>query len=177
MKFAYADPPYYKQGKRLYGELHPEAEVWDTKQSHLDLIKKLDEEYDGWAMSCNPSDLYWLLENREDIRVCVWAKTFHQIRPLVSVQYAYEPVLLCGERKVPHRKPMIRDWIACARAMRKGLVGAKPAEFNVWILDLLGFDPDEDTITDIFPGSNGLAKVLETYENPFEQHRKKKDED
>jgi hypothetical protein len=72
---------------------------------------------------------------------------------------------------------MIRDWIACARAMRKGLVGAKPAEFNVWILDLLGFDPDEDTITDIFPGSNGLAKVLETYEKPFEQHRKKKDED
>jgi len=47
--------------------------------------------------------------------------------------------------------------------MRKGLIGAKPAEFNVWILDLLGFDPEHDIIDDLFPGTNGLAKVLETY--------------
>ena len=30
MRFAYADPPYYKQGKRLYGD-HPDAHIWDTK--------------------------------------------------------------------------------------------------------------------------------------------------
>jgi len=36
MHFAYADPPYYKQGKRLYGD-HPEAHIFDTKQGHLDL--------------------------------------------------------------------------------------------------------------------------------------------
>jgi hypothetical protein len=47
--------------------------------------------------------------------------------------------------------------------MRKGLVGAKPAEFNVWMLDLLGFDPELDTIDDLFPGTYGLEKVLNTY--------------
>lgn len=59
---------------------------------------------------------------------------------------------------------MVRDWLACARSMRKGTIGAKPAEFNVWLLDVLGYDPNEDTFTDLFPGSNGMAGVLMTYE-------------
>lgn len=164
MKFAYADPPYYGQGKKLYGSLHPEAYIWDDKQSHLDLIATLDRDYDGWAMSCNPADLYWILNGRDDIRVCAWTKTFHQIRPLASVQFAWEPVLICNPRKVKNRKPMVRDWMACARAMRKGLVGAKPDAFNVWVLDLLGFDPSKDTITEIFIGTNGMEKILTTYE-------------
>jgi hypothetical protein len=165
MKFAYADPPYYKQGKRLYGELHPEAAVWDAKQGHLDLIDRMMQEFpDGWVMSCNPADLHWILPHCPELRVCVWAKTFHQIRPLCSVQYAWEPVLVYKGRQIQKRKPMVRDWLACARAMRKGLVGAKPAAFNVWVLDLLAYIPGEDTITDIFPGTNGLAEVLKTYE-------------
>jgi hypothetical protein len=41
MKFAYADPPYYKQGKKLYGKLHDQAKVWDAKEAHIDLINKL----------------------------------------------------------------------------------------------------------------------------------------
>lgn len=164
MKFAYADPPYYKQGSRLYGD-HPEAHIWDTQQAHFDLIAQLHADYpDGWALSCNPADLYWMLPHAGPVRVCAWAKTFHQIRPKVSVQYAWEPVLVHGGRKVPNRKPMVRDWMSCARSMRKGLVGAKPAEYNVWVLDLLGYDPAFDTITDLFPGTCGLAEVLETYE-------------
>mgnify|MGYP007102828454 CR=1 FL=1 len=31
MKFAYADPPYFKQGKKHYGKLHDEAEIWDGR--------------------------------------------------------------------------------------------------------------------------------------------------
>ncbi len=160
MKFAYADPPYYGQGKRLYGD-HPEAHVWDDKQTHLDLITRLHDEYpDGWALSCNPADLSWLLPHSPDLRVCVWAKTFHQIRPLVSVQYAWEPLLLHGGRPVRNRKPMLRDWLPAARTMKKGTIGAKPAVFHKWVLGMLGYDPTQDTIDDLFPGSNGLAAVL-----------------
>ena len=36
MKFAYADPPYFKQGKKHYGKLHDEAQIWDGKQAHWD---------------------------------------------------------------------------------------------------------------------------------------------
>jgi hypothetical protein len=59
---------------------------------------------------------------------------------------------------------MVRDWMACARAMRKGLVGAKPDTFNLWVLDLLGFDPKQDTITEIFIGTNGMERITQTYQ-------------
>ena len=160
MKFASADPPYYRQGKRLYGD-HPEAAIWDTKQAHIDLVERLNSDYpDGWALSCNPADLHWLLPHAPEARVCAWAKTFHQIRPLCSVQYAWEPVILNGGRKIPKRKPMIRDWMACARSMRKGLVGAKPDAFNEWVLDLLGYQSG-DIVDDLYPGTGGLAQAIE----------------
>ena len=100
MKFAYADPPYFNQGKKRYGEFHPEAAIWDKQEAHIDLINKLVEEYpDGWALSCNPRDLQWLLPHcPETVRVCSWVKTFHQIRP-TTVQFAWEPVLLGGAKK------------------------------------------------------------------------------
>jgi len=169
MDFAYADPPYFGQGKKLYGSLHAEACVWDDKQSHINLVNDMTKQFlDGWALSCNPADLQWLIPFcPENIRVCVWAKTFHQIRPLASVQYAWEPVLVHGGRKVKHRKPMVRDWMACVPSRRKGLVGAKPDEFNVWILDLLGFDPSLDTLTDMFPGSGGMEKTIKVYQKPL----------
>ena len=164
MKFAYADPPYYKQGARLYGD-HPEAHIWDNKHAHLQLIDKLRAKYpDGWALSCNPSDLHWLLPYAPETRVCAWTKTFHQIRPNCSIQYAWEPVLIAGGRRIPKRKPMIRDWMACARSMRKGLVGAKPDAFNDWLLDLLGYLPG-DKIDDLFPGTRGLAQAIQRRNN------------
>ena len=160
MKFAYADPPYYKQGKKLYGKLHDQAEVWDAKQAHIDLINKLITEYpDGWALSCNPADLPWIIKH-DGIRICAWTKTFHQIRP-TTVQYAWEAVLLYGGRKDNKRKPMVRDWLSCRIAMKKGLTGAKPLEFNLWILDLLNYQ-NGDVLDDLFPGTNGMAEAIAT---------------
>ena len=159
MKFAYADPPYYKHGKRLYGKLHNDSAVWDNKQSHLDLIARLYAEYpDGFALSCSPTDLAWILPAYPKLRVCVWVKTFHQILA-ITVQYSWEPVLLHGGRKDYKRKPMVRDWLSCARSMRKGLVGAKPLAFNLWILDLLNYQPG-DELVDLFPGTNGMAEAI-----------------
>jgi hypothetical protein len=160
MKFAYADPPYHGMGKKMYGELHPEAAKWDDKQSHIDLIAELTEKYpDGWAFSCNPRDLAWLLPHcPEETRVCVWTKTFHQIRP-TTVQFAWEPVLLYKGRKDHKRKPMVRDWLSCAAARKKGLQGAKPDQFNDWVLQLLNAQKG-DTIVDLFPGSNGMADAI-----------------
>jgi len=159
MKFAYADPPYFKQGKRLYGKLHDQADIWDGKQAHWDLIDRLMTEYpDGWALSCNPADLAWIIKH-DEIRICAWTKTFHQIRPVTN-QYAWEAVLLYGGRIVYKRKPMVRDWLSCSIAMKKGLVGAKPDAFNQWILDLLNYQKG-DTLDDLFPGSNSMQKAID----------------
>jgi len=160
MRFAYADPPYLGCGKSHYGEHHPDAAIWDDRQTHLDLIGRLVSEYpDGWALSCNPRDLGWLLPAcPDDVRVAAWCKTWHQIRP-TTTQFAWEPVIWRTERKDPKRSPMIRDWMACAVTRQTGLRGAKPQTFNRWVIDLLGYR-DGDTLVDLFPGTSGMAATL-----------------
>jgi hypothetical protein len=54
---------------------------------------------------------------------------------------------------------MVRDWMSSSIAMRKGLVGAKPLAFNIWILDLLNYQ-NGDTLDDLFPGTNGMAEAI-----------------
>lgn len=160
MRFAWADPPYFGMGAKLYGELHPEAADWDDKETHFALIEKLTSEYpDGWALACNPRDLRWLLPACPDTaRVAAWTKTYHQIRP-TSVQYAWEPVIWHGGRSLPKRSPMVRDWLSCAVTRMRGTPGAKPDIYNRWIADLLGYQ-DGDTIDDLFPGSGGMGTQL-----------------
>jgi hypothetical protein len=160
MKFAYADPPYFKMGKKLYGTHHNEAHLWDNKQQHTDLVKQLQNNYpDGWALSCNPANLNWLLPHcPDDIRIGTWCKTWHQIRP-TSTQFAWEAVLWRTVKKDPKRQ-MVRDWITGPATKQKGLPGAKPNYFNRWVLDLLMFNPEEDNLTDIFPGTNGMAWAM-----------------
>jgi hypothetical protein len=162
VKFAYADPPYHGCGKSHYGEHHDQAALWDDKATHLDLLARLSDEYPaGWVLSCNPRDLAWLLPAAPtDIRVGAWTKTWHQIRP-ATTQFAWEPVLFRGGHVDPKRSPMVRDWLSCAVAMGTGLRGAKPAAFNQWVLDLLAFNPDEDTLDDLFPGTAGMRYALD----------------
>ena len=161
MRFAYADPPYFKHGKRLYGEFHDQAADWDDQETHFMLIERLMDEYpDGWALSCNPSDLEWLLPYiMVDVRICAWVKSFHRIRDLVNVQHSWEPVILKEGRVIRNRRPYLRDHLVCPIALRKGLPGAKPDRFNDWILALLGFNPAEDQIDDLFPGTGGMAEA------------------
>lgn len=160
MKFAYADPPYHGMGKKMYSPYHSEAHVWDDKESHMALLSRLCDEFpDGWALSCNPRDLSWLLPHcPEDSRIAVWCKTYHQIRP-TSTQFAWEPVIFRTAKKAPKR-PMVRDWISGPASRKKGLPGAKPHYFNRWILDLLIFNDQTDTLVDLFPGSGGMALAL-----------------
>jgi hypothetical protein len=160
MRFAYADPPYFGCGK-LYAHLHDEARIWDDKQTHLDLITRLCDDYpDGWALSCNPRDLKWILPAcPETSRVCAWVKTYHQVRPLVSVQYAWEPVIVYGGRSIKNRKPFLRDWTTGTVTQQTGTPGAKPDYFNRWVLLMLGYE-EGDTVDDLFLGSNGMERAL-----------------
>lgn len=168
MRFAYADPPYLGCGASHYGEHHPNAADWDDPATHRQLVGRLVDEYpDGWVVSLNPRDLnLYLTASPEDVRVGAWCKTWHQIRP-TTVQFAWEPVIFRGGRKDPKRSPMVRDWLTCAVTRQRGLKGAKPAVFNQWVLDLLAFREDEDTLTDLFPGTAGMARTLDAPPLPF----------
>lgn len=160
MRFAYADPPYLGCGVKLYGAHHPEAAAWDDPQTHIDLLGRLSDEYpDGWAVSLHLPSLRLYLDNcPDDVRVGAWVKTWHQIRP-TTTQFAWEPVIWRGGRKDPKRTPMVRDWLSANATRQRGLPGAKPAEFNRWVADLLNYQ-DGDTLDDLFPGTGGMGHEL-----------------
>jgi hypothetical protein len=161
MRFAYADPPYLGCGA-LYKEHHPDAMDWNDIWAHEDLIKTLENDYpDGWAMSASSPSLARLLPFcPEDCRVAAWVKPFAVFKPNVNPAYAWEPVIFRGGRKGDRTRATVRDWFSKEIALKKGLIGAKPAAFCGWILDLLGFDKEQDTLDDLFPGTSIMSEVI-----------------
>lgn len=160
MKFAYADPPYLGCGK-LYKE-HPESLIWDSLDTHKSLVERLCDEYpDGWAMSLHEPSLHLIRPLcPNDSRTAVWVKPFAVFKPNVNPAYAWEPVIFRGGRKRTRKDPTIRDWHSENITMQKGLCGAKPPGFSLWIAHLLGADADKgDTIDDLFPGTGGMLSV------------------
>ena len=156
--FAYADPPYL--GCSTFYD-HPDAALWDDRQSHIDLIAAMDDDFHGWAFSCNSGDLLWLAAHiPAGCRIASWVKPFAAFKRNVPIAYTWEPVIF--RRALPRREgdPIGRDHLAESITLRRGLVGAKPARFNRWVLDLIGHQ-DGDLLVDLFPGTGGMQKALD----------------
>lgn len=142
MNFAYADPPYKGLGKALYGHL----------------ITKLQNEFkDGWALSALPRDIPWISTLAPEARICAWVRT--DPPPWDWPIRSWEPLFVAGGRKHHGLRP--RDALVARGnsgewAPGNRFRGSKPAAFNRWVLDLLGYT-DDDTITDLFPGTGGLT--------------------
>ena len=154
MRFAYADPPYIGQAKKHYSEEGLCKEV-----NHKVLIGWLNAEFDGWALSCSSPSLRQILSYcPEDVRIAAWAKPFAIFKPNVNPGYTWEPVIFRGARKRERSEPTIKDHLSCNITLQKGLVGAKPAPFCKWVIDLLGVR-DEDDLHDIFPGTGIMGRV------------------
>ncbi len=89
-----------------------------------------------------------------------WVKPFASFKPNVRLAYAWEPVILCGGRQEPNRSvDTVRDWVAANITLKKGLPGAKPVRFCLWVLDALGVTKD-DTVDDLFPGTGIMSQVF-----------------
>ena len=43
---------------------------------------------------------------------------------------------------------------------RGGFVGATPRQWTRWVLDMLGYDPETDTVDDLFHGSGAVANEI-----------------
>ena len=160
-RFAYADPPYL--GCSVYYADHPQAEMWDDAQSHIDLVNKMDDEYDGWALSLSSSSLREILPfTPERTRTAAWVKPFAVFRPNNDPAYCWEPLLFKTLRKWSKDQPTCRDYVSAKITLQKGVIGAKPKEFALWLFTLLGATPDDD-FTDLFPGTGGVSAVWQSY--------------
>ena len=178
MKFCIADPPYLGRAVRWYGEggcgngnghgqadNHPEAHIWDDPETHRNLVRNLQDSYDGWAIAMSVHSLSTYLsevetDSRNGIRVCVWHKPSSY--PSGSrIGNHWEPVLI----KVPKERRgrtsgvAVKDVISC-NPRNIGFVGSKPSEWTRWVLDLMGYDHRVDDVDDIFHGSGSVKETI-----------------
>lgn len=178
MRFAYADPPYPGQAARHY-RAH---EDYAGEVNYGDLIAELERDFpDGWALSCGSQDLRDVLplcppdewprartnkwpRRRPGVRVCAWVKPFSPMKPKVSVQYGWEPLILRGGRQRDIHDGLLNDWVSASpvRPGRGGVTGMKPDAFSFWLFRALGARPG-DELADLFPGSGAVAAAWEAF--------------
>lgn len=160
LTMAYADPPYPGQAKKHYEDHRDYAGEVD----HPALIERLMDEYpDGWALSTNPGCLRWLLPLvPEKHRVLAWVKPFAAWKRNQWPAYAWEPVILVGGRSCYGTQETPRDFISEPITMRRGVSGAKPMAFCLWLFSCLGATP-ADELHDLFPGSGAVSEAWASY--------------
>lgn len=156
MRVAYADPPYIGQARKHYRGDPLCAEV-----DHVELIARLEAEYDGWGLSCSVPSLKYVLSLCPDgVRVGAWTKRFAAGKPHVVLNYAWEPVIL---KPVRRPRELMVDWV-CANAaigshreLRSSSVkGQKPEAFSYWLFGALGLRSG-DVLEDLYPGSGAVS--------------------
>jgi len=154
VKFAYADPPYIGQAKRHYN---------CVEVDHQQLLWRLQRDYsDGWVLSLNSTTLQYILTLCPvAVRIGAWVKPFAAFKKHVNPAYTWEPVIFYGGRNHSTGKGILttKDHVIESITLKKGLVGAKPLRFCLWILDLLGFE-EGDSLDDLYPGTNIMSKAI-----------------
>jgi hypothetical protein len=175
VRVAYGDPPYPGCAE-LYRD-HPD---YAGEVDHVELLRRMDADYDGWLLHTSAPALPMVLHICEEhglgpYRVMAWVKPFAAFKRNVSVAYAWEPVLV-----KPARKPKVtagetfRDFVEAPAVresitMKRGLTGAKPERVCMWAFAVLGLTR-EDELHDLFPGTGAVTSAWEKW-----THRKRSD--
>lgn len=161
--FAYADPPYPGQAKRLYGK-HPD---YAGEVDHRTLIARLTYEYDGWALSTSMKALPSVLRHCPDnVYVLAWVKP---ISPPMGDHriYNWEPLIMR-----PLRQPgpgYVRMSITASPPQftfrprpASHVIGEKPAAFAEWLFEAAGLVPG-DRFVDLYPGSGAVGRAWDEW--------------
>ena len=187
MRLAIADPPYppnflagghefNTRADRWYGskpsrtagvpgaDTHMDAKAWNDPARHRQLMADLTAEFDGWAIATTPDAVAMVYPPLpRGVKLLAWTKTTalptgHRIGSTWEAVILYPPK---GRRKAAGQR-QAKDVLRCAPAAR-GFIGAKPAAWTHWVLDALGYAPEDDTVTDLFPGSGSVLAAVSTY--------------
>ena len=181
LAYCIADPPYLGRAERWYGPTgcghgdgegrassHEQAYVFDSPDTHRQLVQTLQNDFDGWAIAMSVHSLSTYLsivetDSRNGIRVAVWNKP-SAITSGSRIVNNWEPVLL----KIPksrrgHGKGLTCHDVLTCNPPRNGFIGAKPVEWTLWVMQMLGVQ-DQDSVLDMFPGSGMVTKAMTVQE-------------
>ena len=185
MKLCIADPPYLGRAAIWYGDAmsssqrgkrhggtakiggpkpadhHPDAHLWDDPETHRALVELLCRDYDGWAIAMSRDSLPVYLSAAPTARVCVWHNPAAW-PPGGRVNATWEPVVLNipEGRRALGSGVAVRDHLSHVPPRSDGFIGAKPPAWTRWVLDMLGYDAETDTVDDLFHGSGAVAAEL-----------------
>jgi hypothetical protein len=186
MRLAIADPPYppifsmrydvaggrvtmRSRATRWYGEgpgsthvradIHPEASRWDDLTEHRQLMQRLLDEFDGWAIATTPDGLGAYHPLPIGTEIGSWHKT-NGMPGGGRIVHRWEPVIVYVPIERRHgNSGRVSDALVEA-APRRDFAGAKPHAWTRWVLDMLGYDPATDEVVDLFPGSGAVSEVI-----------------
>lgn len=182
MKLCIADPPYLGRASEWYGNVgkttiarnrgisyrpadhHPEAEKWDLIETHKELVDRLIANYDRFAVALahdNLRDYIPLIPRKIPIRIGIWVKPV--LPGAARVLNSYEPVIVRipeGRRSsIGQTGPFPKDAVTIPRPP-SGFTGAKPSAWTRWVLDLMGYNEETDTVDDLFEGSGSVRNEI-----------------
>lgn len=169
MRFAYADPPYIGQAKKHYSKEAEAAGRVAIEVDHWKLVSELMR-YDGWALSLSTPSLRQIMAMvPDDVRVGAWVKPFASFKKGVNPGYCWEPVIFWGGRPLPTGDgiPTVRDYVSANITIKRGVAGAKPEPFCVWLFQMLGMRHDDEFV-DLFPGSGAVTRAWEKWRSQLE---------
>lgn len=177
MRLAIADPPYLGRADRWYGDgrgsgrvtngtgrngrkpdYHPQAAEWDEPERHERLVRDLACDFDGWAVAGTASSAPLLMSAAPaGTRLAVWVRP-NAMPGGSRLICTWEPVVVyVPEGRRDRSSGMsVRDALV-APVLPQGFLGSKPPSWTRWVLDMLGYDPESDELTDVFEGSGAVA--------------------
>lgn len=193
MKLAIADPPYppkltarydrgeepriiprsraqrwYGDGTRPAGERpadhHADAADWDDDATHRALLERLMDEFDSWVIATSKDrlDAYGRLPIGHELMF--WRKPT-AMRGSNRIMHTTELVIVYNHhtRRARHSGGHGQVDDVLVENAPQGFAGAKPERWTHWVLDAMSYDPDHDTVADLFPGSGRVAAAIATY--------------
>lgn len=141
---------------------HPDAAEWNDPARHRALLEQLLDEFDGWAIATTPDAVAAVYPPLPyGVKVMCWVRpnaqpTGHRIRSMWEAVITLAPA---GRRSRAGADRSVPD-VLVANAPGGGFAGAKPPEWTRWVLDALSYDPDTDTVADLFPGSGAVTAAI-----------------
>lgn len=154
----YGDGPHGTNRSRA--DFHPAAGEWDDPARHRALLEQLVDEFDGWAIATTLDGLDCYRPLPPGARTMIWRK-LTSTRGSGRISNTLEAVIVFTP---PARRGRIDglgqvpDFLQ-AEPPKIGFPGAKPEKWTRWVLDALAYNPDEDEILDLFPGSGSVSSA------------------
>lgn len=141
---------------------HADASEWDDPARHRRLLEQLMDEFDAWAIATAMDGVECYRPLPIPTRVMTWYRPNAQ-RGDYCIANVTEAVIVYPhrDRRTKRSGPtgQVVDFLQESAPIGE-FAGMKPPRWTRWVLDALSYDPETDTVHDLFPGSGSVGAAI-----------------